>query len=367
MLVGMNRFLKNVIGCLLVVLFFGCKSTQVTHYKNLKVKFLSEYILPDTITVANTRIGGLSGIDFYNGRYYLVCDDSNNPRFYEATISIDGFKIASINVNKVVEIKDQSDFLDLESIRFNKASNQVLLTSEGHIKNQKDPMFFSVNLDGELETRFKIPDEFKANSPERPRHNATLEALCHSFDDKGYWIGMELPLMADGLEPQLTPTKSPVRITYIDSETEKPEKQFAYFLDPIAKKPLGNFSVNGLTDMLEYDSNIFLTIERSYSSGLGNQGNTIKLFKVDASKATNTLNINALSNADYVSAKKELLFNFEDVRSQLTNQSVDNIEGITFGPRLPNGHQSLLLVSDNNFNSMGKQLNQFILLELIDD
>ena len=225
----------------------------------------------------------------------------------------------------------------------------MLLTSEGHIKNKKDPMFFLANLDGEVKTRFKIPDIFKANSPEKPRHNGTLEALCHSFDKNGYWIGMELPLMADGLEPQLTPTKSPVRITYINSKTKRPEKQFAYFLDPIAKKPIGNFSVNGLTDMLEYKDNIFLTIERSYSSGLGNQGNTIKLFKVDASKATNTLNMNSLSNADYVAAKKELLLNFEDIRSQLTNQSIDNIEGITLGPLLPNEHQSLLLVSDNNF------------------
>lgn len=106
----MNRFLKNVIGSLLVILFFGCKNTQVTHSKNLKVKFLSEYILPDTITVANTRVGGLSGIDFYNGTYYIVCDDSNNPRFYEATITIDGFKIAFINFDKVVEINNESVF-----------------------------------------------------------------------------------------------------------------------------------------------------------------------------------------------------------------------------------------------------------------
>ena len=365
--VGMNSFLRNVIGCLLVVLFFGCKSTQVTHYKNLKVKFLSEYILPDTIAVANTRVGGLSGIDFYNGMYYLVCDDSNNPRFYEATISIDSFKISSINFDKVVEIHDESDFLDLESIRFNKASNQVLLTSEGHIKNQKDPMFFSVNLDGELETRFKIPDEFKANSPERPRHNATLEALCHSFDDNGYWIGMELPLMADGLEPQLTPTKSPVRLTYIDSKTEKPEKQFAYFLDPIAKNPNGNFAVNGLTDLIEYKKDVFIVIERSYSGGYDNQGNTIKLYKVDCKSASNTLEMSSLKDGNFTAAKKELLLNFEDFRSKLTNQSIDNIEGIALGPKLSNGNNSLLLVSDNNFNRTEKQLNQFILLEIVEN
>jgi hypothetical protein len=40
----------------------------------------------------------------------------------------------------------------------------------------------------------------------------------------------------------------------------------------------------------------------------------------------------------------------------------DNIEGLTFGPKLTNGHQSLLFVSDNNFSD--KQKTQFLLFEL---
>ena len=115
---------------------------------------------------------------------------------------------------------------------------------------------------------------------------------------------MELPLKADGPEPQLTKTKSPVRITFLDAKRKKPEKQFGYYLEPIGKKPLGDFSINGLTDLLEYDKGIFFIIERSYSSGLGNQGNTIKLFKVDATKATNTLNMISLKNKTFVSAIK---------------------------------------------------------------
>jgi hypothetical protein len=59
-----------------------------------------------------------------------------------------------------------------------------------------------------------------------------------------------------------------------------------------------------------------------------------------------------------------LVFNFNDVKQQLTQGIIDNIEGITFGPKLPNGNQSLLLVSDNNFQAFGLQLNQFILMEI---
>ncbi len=42
---------------------------------------------------------------------------------------------------------------------------------------------------------------------------------------------------------------------------------------------------------------------------------------------------------------------------------IDNIEGATFGPRLANGHRTLLLVADNNFETFQK--TQFFLFEVI--
>ena len=41
---------------------------------------------------------------------------------------------------------------------------------------------------------------------------------------------------------------------------------------------------------------------------------------------------------------------------------VDNIEGMTLGPRLSDGSQSLILVSDDNFNE--EQVTQFWLFRL---
>ena len=57
--------------------------------------------------------------------------------------------------------------------------------------------------------------------------------------------------------------------------------------------------------------------------------------------------------------------NFEDFKEDLTEGIIDNIEGITLGPVLENGNESLVLVSDDNFQLYGKQLNQFILLEIV--
>tara|TARA_B110000046_G_scaffold162006_1_gene176025 strand:- start:10510 stop:10746 length:237 start_codon:yes stop_codon:yes gene_type:complete len=74
--------------------------------------------------------------------------------------------------------------------------------------------------------------------------------------------------------------------------------------------------------------------------------------------------MDALKYVNFVPLKKRLILNFEDVKENLTEEVVDNIEGITFGPKLPNGNQSLVLVADDNFQIYGKQLNQFILLEI---
>jgi hypothetical protein len=41
---------------------------------------------------------------------------------------------------------------------------------------------------------------------------------------------------------------------------------------------------------------------------------------------------------------------------------IDNIEGVTFGPKLANGKQSLLFVSDNNFSD--KQKTQVLFFEV---
>jgi 3-phytase len=56
-------------------------------------------------------------------------------------------------------------------------------------------------------------------------------------------------------------------------------------------------------------------------------------------------------------AHKRLLLNLNTLGIPL-----DNVEGLTFGPRLRDGRQSLVLVSDNNFAA--SQFTQFLLFAL---
>ena len=107
--------------------------------------------------------------------------------------------------------------------------------------------------------------------------------------------------------------------------------------------------------MQYYDKNQLLIVERSYS--VGRQACTIKVYLCDFTTATNVKNIASLKNATVNLASKKLILNMDDL-----GIFIDNIEGITFGPKLANGKQSMLFVSDNNFSD--KQKTQILLFEV---
>ncbi len=357
MRVGINSIL-----IFFVVFLFGC-SEAVKESKEVRLQFLDEYILPNDMLIDSTWVGGLSGIDFYNGTYYIACDAKKTPRFYTAKIKVVDSKFDTIIVSKAIKLQNVKGAIDLESIIVDSLKNEVFLVSEGNIKKEENPSFFSVNHRGEFMSSFKIPQNFEAKGKQLPRNNGVFEGLTKSFDKQGYWIATELPLKLDGPKPKYAETTSPVRFTFFDKKGTS-TRQFAYLLDKVSKKPLGDFAVNGVTDILSYATNKLLVIERSYSSGYGNQGNVIKIYSLDHTDAVNTINYKKLTKDNYYPVKKELVFNFESIRDSLTNRSIDNIEGICFGPTLPNGNKSLILISDNNFDVDG-QLNQVILMELI--
>lgn len=354
----------KIIRLLIIALcFVSCKKEK------LQLHFLNEYIVKDSLLIDNTIIGGISGIDFSNNQYYMVVDDAKNPRILLGNIQIEKDSIKAINFKRVIEIDTTSKFykdnaLDLESI-FITSDNKINLVSEGAIHYGKNPTIFTVDSVGFFKEKINTPAYFNANSKAKPKHNAAFESSSKSIDKKGFWAAMEAPLKADGEEPTFHKTQSPIRITYFDNQTKKATKQFAYQLEKIDKPAKGKVNLNGVTAILEYQKNHFFIVERIYQSGYGTLGNTIRIFKATIKEeSTNTLEVQSLKEEAYIPLKKELLFDFESIQEQLTDSIIDNIEGITFGPRLSNGNRSLILVSDDNFQVYGKQLNQFLLLEI---
>ena len=351
-----------------IILLSSCAVTRKIQNDDVQIKFLDEYVLAPDIELDNTIVGGLSGIDYHNGKYYLVSDQSSNPRLYIADIQIENEEIRDISIDQLITVKKTQEFseqvLDLEAARYDAKNDEFVVVSEGLIDDGKDPGVYRLSNLGEIKSSFIIPAYFNAKTEQKPRNNGVFEGLTESFDKEAYWVATESPLEKDSGKPKIFPSRAHIRITKYDKETGEPVKQFAYKLDGISKLPLNYFAVNGVTEILEYAEDRFLILERSYSAGYGSHGNTVKIFEIDASKASNTLDIQRLKGADYKIAEKKLLFNFNSVKDELTDGIIDNIEGICFGPELKNGKRSLLLVSDNNFSSFATQINQFILMEI---
>ncbi|SFU76611.1 Uncharacterized conserved protein [Pustulibacterium marinum] len=363
---------KAVLAILFASIITSCATTnRIAKDAEVSLKFLDEHVIPGDLMVNNTKVGGLSNIDYdaESNTYYFIVDVPKQARFYQASIPISNQKIDTIVFKQTTFIDTEAPFfkahtLDPESIRFLPQEKEFVITSEGSINYEKDPSIFEVNMDGSFKDAFEIPSYFKATGEQKPRHNGVFEGLAASTDQKGFWVATELPLTKDGAKPKLFPTRSYARITYYDKDSKKATKQFAYKLDGISKIPWKYFAVNGITELLEYKKDHFLVLERAYSAGHGSHGNTVKIFEVDASQATNTVNEENLKKVDYTPASKKLLFDFKSVKNELTDKVIDNIEGMCFGPVLPNGKQSLLLVSDNNFNSFADQLTQVFLFEI---
>lgn len=355
-----------VIACFFT--FISCQTYKVKNENTGILSFLDETVVSDSELEKFQDFGGISSIDYLgNNEYIMVCDAASNPRIYKAKIEIEQNKISSFKISEKIEInipeEHQNKAFDLESMRYDKVNKLYYIGSEGRISANKEGFIMVLDADFEIK---KIYNSLKHFTIENSRNNGLFEGLSIDLNHKGFWFVNELPLKSDGSEPGLVNSFSPIRMSYFDLKKEHITKQFAVDLGRISKAPLLPFMVNGVTDILQLNENQFLFLERAYSAGHANKGNNVRIFLIDISEATKVLDIESLKThkKEIQLVDKKLIFDFKSVKNKLTDKIIDNIEGITFGPKLADGRQSLILISDDNFSSFSEQINQVILLKL---
>ena len=137
--------------------------------------------------------------------------------------------------------------------------------------------------------------------------------------------------------------------------------QYAYALEPIPAAPgKGKNADNGISEILALSDTRMLVLERAgVQNDKGRYRNYVRLYEVETAGATDIAQLATLTGASYALMTKRLVLDL----NQAGLRRVDNLEGMAFGPRLANGHASLVLVSDDNFND--KQVTQFLLFEVM--
>jgi hypothetical protein len=348
-----------------------------------RLQFLDEYVIPYNFKYDSTIIGGLSGIDYdvAKNRYFIISDErsfTSPARFYTATIQISNNKIDTLLFTSVNTLKqpDGSVFPsfvqnaqrtpDPESIRYYPQKDHLVWTSEGDREVRRgqmiyqNPYVYEMDLQGNFKDSFVTPLNLHMQGEEKgPRENGVFEGSAFSKDYRFLYVSMESPIYEDGPTAAVNYPGAPIRITKFDTKTYKPVAQYAYPLDALAyaPKPSAGFYINGVDEILSIGKDKFLVMERSYSTGV--LKNTIKIFMADLAGASDVSKIGGLHlNKNYKPAAKTLLLNLDDL-----DRYIDNVEGMTLGPVLANGHQSLILIADNNFNAFEK--SQVFLFEII--
>jgi hypothetical protein len=353
-------------GCILVA---GCGTT---HASPPPFTFLGQAEVPHGYLFDGTTVGGLSAISYDPGRqvYYVISDDrsAKNPaRFYTVRITFPGNKLGLewvaatplLDRNGAPFPPSAPDTVppaippDPEGIAFDERRQRLYWSSEGEriIDDPARPMLLNpwvrvTGLDGGYRGELTLPGGLDMSaSALGPRQNHGLEGLTLTPSGDAVWAAMEAPGYTDG-EPPTNEHGALTRVTRFDVDTGTPTAQFAYPLDSVSAGADGD---NGLTDLVALDDENFLVLERGFGTHV-----VVRVYGATVAGADNVLGWPSLAVASPKTMTKSLV---ADLSTLAGIRHLDNVEGITLGPKLSDGRQSVVLVADDNFNA--QQVTQF--------
>ena len=314
------------------------------------------------------RLGGFSALEYTGvGNRYVALPDRGPDdgatgyvcRYQTLDILI-GDKITT-NIIKTTLLKDStgspftgssrvySHRLDPEGFRF---------TSDGSffLSDEYGPLLIHFSKDGKEITRIPLPKHLliinlgPSKNAENFHNkvgrsgNKGMEGLAISADGKVLTGIMQHVLLQDGeREGREKPKGVNCRIVQIDLEGKQSE--YVYQLDDVG---------NGLNEIVAVNDTEFLVIERD--GEIGSDAKFKKIMKIDISNATNVIDIHSLPAYNLPDSiqpvEKEEFIDFLNPAFKLSAKQIpEKLEGLTWGPTLPNGKRALLVSSDNDFEA----------------
>ena len=320
------------------------------------------------------RFGGLSGLAASGnpGEFFVVSDDRTDSRVYRMRISGEGqsFRTEALNIISFDQSGD-APRLDPEAIVVTGAG-ELLVASEGRgtAAARLPPAIVQYTSAGRYVQQLAVPPRYLPHAPGEPprgtRANAGFESLTITPSGDRLFTATETALLQDG-EPATFESGTTARLLEFTrrGDTFVPAREFAYPLDAVDPAPFTpGASVAGVVDLLALSDDELVALERTFieASGQGRGVNVIRLFRVSLAGADDISAIDSLKGAGHVRpVRKALLLDLSGLAGlPAALNTLDNFEGLAFGPPLADGSRSLLLVSDDNFNAT--QRSWFLLL-----
>lgn len=349
-------------------------------FLDIDLEFLDEFVLSEQ-SFQGTPVGGLSAIayDRKRDRYLILSDDRSRKapaRFYTFNIPLETtesgeIKIGKVQIEAVTFLKTargesfSPNSLDPEGIALS-PRNTAFISSEGIPSSGVNPFISEFDLEsGQITGDLPLPQRYLPD-PDRPntrgvRENLGFEALTvfprqgQPDDPFRLFAATEGALIQDG--DRTAEGQIPLRLLHYGINSIGDPILIAEHLYLLEPPPTGAIG-HGLTEILALDrEGYWLTLERSY----GLLGSQAKIFQAVTAGGADTSRILAFQNnlPSISPIRKRMIFDLDRLDLDL-----DNLEGMALGPRLADGSQTLILVSDDNFNP--DQKIQFLLFKLRD-
>ena len=335
----------------------------------LTARFLGESVVPHAFDYQGTTVGGLSGLDRdpRTGQYVIISDDRSAlqpARFYTASIPVDEHGVGPVTFTSTHALlrKDGTTYppvtattgtVDPEDIRVDPWTGNYLWSQEGQrtVAAGKPPVLVQpsvgvVHRDGSYVRTLPLPDDERITAENRgPQDNFSLEGLTYAAGGSLVVSEVEGPLLQDA--PNATTEHGTLSRMTVQTRGGAVLAQYVYPQEPLFANPVPPtaFSITGVSAMLAvdpHDPTRYLMMERGFAVGVGYR---IQIFEVDTRGATNVKDYDTLAGKRFKPVSKHLVADLADYPLS----TVDNVEGMTWGPRLPTGERTLVLVSDDNF------------------
>jgi hypothetical protein len=324
-------------------------------------------------------LGGLSACAFDSGRARMLAlsDSRARPAVFELSLELTmGLRVVPAGV---IPLETKPDHPRAPG----------LLDGEGLVRLDHDRWLVSSEGDGESEApgvyeysgtgRFLgalpvparlMPDRLGSRQRRGPRSNLAFESLTRLPDGR-ILTGIEAPLLQDD-DPADRRRGAWCRLAEFvpDRGAWRPGRQFAYPIDPM--RVPADFEApeieTGLVELLGLADQHLLALERGFAietRGARRSVTVIRVYDVSLAAATDISRRASLRGRPaVVPVAKSLVLDLDDLTPRLPASlaRLENFEAMCFGPDLPDGGTSVLLVSDDNFSA--RQRTVFLLFRL---
>ena len=331
------------------------------------------------------RFGSLSGLvrDDRTGHYLSVIDDRLPARVAWLDIRYDGrLVVTPLGVEPVtsgpgIAARDAAN-ADLEAV-VALPDGSFVVTEEGHVsRGEADQppagdwpvLLMTLSAKAVVTALHPWPGAFDLG-PARGgiRDNQGAEGLTRTPDGR-LIAGLERPRFADqpggfrNGRPFNGGQGGPGRlIEFVDDAGHwRARRQWMYRIETTGTRDgfdtICDDGENGLTELLALDSTRYLALERACLQNTTTRAarNTAHLYLADVTDAEDVSGIASLAAASVRGVTKTLLLDFDTLIPRLPPSlaNLDNFEGLAFGPTLPDGSRTLLVLSDDNFRPTQK-------------